>query len=200
MIARLKGIVADIGDDGAIIDVGGVGYQLFCSGRTLAALPPAGGVAQLHVETIMREDRLQLFGFALQNERAWFRRLMTVQGVGARVALTVLSALSPQALLDAVAARDKAPLQRADGIGPKLAARIVAELRDHADTALAEEAPAAAVEATPVEPADDAISALVNLGFGRVEAHGAVARAARSLGDGASMTALIPVALKELGA
>lgn len=204
MIARLKGEVAELSDDGAIIDVGGVGYQLSCSARTLAALPQAGGMAQLHVETIMREDRLQLFGFIQKSERAWFRRLMTVQGVGARVALTVLSALSPQALLEAVAARDKTPLQRADGVGPKLAARIIAELRDHAGAMPAEDAPApgAAANVVPAEDAraEDAISALVNLGYGRVEAYGAVNRASRTLGERASMTTLIPAALKDLGA
>ena len=199
MIARLKGQVAELSDDGAIIDVGGVGYQLSCSARTLAALPPAGGMAQLHVETIMREDRLQLIGFIQQSERTWFRRLMTVQGVGARVALTVLSALSPQALLEAVAARDKTPLQRADGVGPKLAGRIVAELRDHADTPLAEDALKSDGVAAAV-PAENAISALVNLGYGRVEAYGAVNRASRNLGEHASMTTLIPAALKDLGA
>src|SRR5438270_623963 len=130
MIARLAGILVAIGPDGAIIDVGGIGYLAFCSTRTIGRLPPPGGPARLLVETHVREDHIHLYGFIDAAERDWFRLLTTVQGVGARLALAILSATAPDALLLAILAQDKAMLARADGVGPRLATRIVNELRD----------------------------------------------------------------------
>lgn len=205
MIARLKGEIEDTGDGWAVIDVGGVGYMLFCSARTLAALPARGMAARVEVETHVREDHIHLYGFATAHERDWFRLLTTVQGVGARVALAILSALAPDALTRAIAAQDKAALTAAAGVGGKLAARILTELKDKA----AAVAPAIAVHVTGAgdAPGDgpgdtnasEAISALVNLGFGRSEAFGAVHQAVQKM-DAATVEALIPAALKELRA
>ncbi|MDA1133031.1 MAG: Holliday junction branch migration protein RuvA, partial [Proteobacteria bacterium] len=179
MIAELTGAVAEVGADTAVIDVGGVGYLVFCSAATLRALPARGERASLKIETHVREDRIQLFGFATAAERDWFRALQSVQGVGARVALAILSVISPRALAEAIAAQDPVPLTRANGVGPKLAKRIAGELKD-AVSALALDAPGAAVGAGGggIEDGDDArdaVSALVNLGYGRTEAHAAVA-------------------------
>ncbi len=130
MIARLRGRLDTIGDDHAVIDVGGVGYLVVCSANTLAALPGAGEAVDLHVETQLRTESITLYGFKDPAERAWFRLLQTVQGVGARVALAVLSILTPEQLARALAAQDKAALTRASGVGPRLAGRIMSELRD----------------------------------------------------------------------
>ena len=201
MIARLKGEIEDTGDGWAVIDVGGVGYMLFCSARTLAALPARGTTARIEVETHVRQDHIHLYGFATVHERDWFRLLTTVQGVGARVALAILSALAPEVLARAIAAQDKAALTEAAGVGAKLAARILTELKDKAGAG----APAIAVHLTGTvdAPGDthasEAISALVNLGFGRGEAFGAVHQAAQKM-DAATVEALIPAALKELRA
>ncbi len=130
MIARLRGRVDSVGEDHAVVDVGGVGYLVACSARTLGALPGAGEAVDLHVETQVRAESITLYGFRDPTERAWFRLLQTVQGVGARVALGVLSVLTPETLARAVAAQDKAALTRASGVGPRLASRIVAELKD----------------------------------------------------------------------
>ncbi len=203
MIARLKGEIEDSGDGWAVIDVGGVGYMLFCSARTLAALPARGRAARVEVGTHVRQDPIHLYGFATLEERDWFRLLTTVQGVGARVALAILSALAPDVLARAIAAQDKAALTAAAGVGGKLAARILTELKDKA----AAIAPAIAVHAASAVDGDaageghasEAISALVNLGFGRSEAFGAVHQAAQKM-DAATVEALIPAALKELRA
>ncbi|HSR55563.1 MAG TPA: Holliday junction branch migration protein RuvA, partial [Alphaproteobacteria bacterium] len=130
MIASLKGLIESVGEDFAVIETGGVGYLVFCSARTLSALPPAGEAAALKIETHVREDHIHLYGFATAAERDWFRLLITVQGVGARVALAILSVLPPSDLGLALAAGDKAALGRAAGVGPKLAQRIVTELKD----------------------------------------------------------------------
>ena len=195
MIARLKGEIEDTGDGWAVIDVGGVGYMLFCSARTLAALPARGLAARVEVETHVREDHIHLYGFASTQERDWFRLLTTVQGVGARVALAILSALAPEALERAIAAQDKATLTAAAGVGARLAARILTELKDKAGAV----APAIVVHRTDADDAhtSEAVSALVNLGFGRSEAFGAVHQAAQKM-DAATVEALIPAALKEL--
>ena len=129
MIAKLSGILDSVGPDGAVIDVGGVGYLAFCSRRTLGQLPSPGGTVRLLIETHVREDHIHLYGFADAGERDWFRLLTTVQGVGARLALAILSAVAPEALTLAIVAQDKAALARADGVGPRLAARIANELR-----------------------------------------------------------------------
>ncbi len=196
MIAKLTGIVDSAGEDWVVIDVAGVGYLVFCSGRTLSALPRPDGRASLHVETHVREDHIHLYGFAERAERDWFRLLQSVQGVGARVALAILTVLTPDALREAIAAQDKAPLTRASGVGGKLAQRIVAELKDKVASPLAASLPAGAVAGRG--PADDAVSALVNLGYPRVEAFGAVAKASRALGGEAPLESLILQGLKEL--
>ncbi|MEQ9813675.1 MAG: Holliday junction branch migration protein RuvA [Azospirillaceae bacterium] len=204
MIARLKGIVDQLLDGMAVIDVGGVGYLIFCSRRTLDRLGAPGDAASVHVETHVREDHIHLYGFADRAELDAYRILTTVQGVGGRHALALLSVLGPEELSMAIAAQDKAMLTRADGVGPKLAARICAELKDKMAAIPLGPSALTAGPATPrAETAggvsEDAVSALVNLGYGRSEAFGAVARAARELGDGATVQALIPAALKELG-
>ncbi len=199
MIAKLIGTVDEIAADAVVIDVAGVGYQAFCSGRTLARLPPVGAPVQLLIETHVREDHIHLYGFIDRAERDWFRLLMTVQGVGARLALAILSALAPEPLALAILAQDKAALARAEGVGPKLAARIVNELRDKTG-GLAETAAAVAAPAAPMTQgaAADAVSALVNLGYRRSEAYSAVAAAAQRLGGGAGTDALIRAGLQEL--
>jgi holliday junction DNA helicase RuvA len=198
MIARLAGILDQVEEDGAIVDAGGVGYLAFCSARTLGRLPQAGAPVRLFVETHVREDHIHLYGFIDVAERDWFRRLTTVQGVGARLALAILSVLAPDQLSLAIFALDKAALARADGVGPRLAARIVNELRDKVSGLGAPPTPAAAPNETADGPAADAVSALVNLGYRRSEAYGAVAAAAQRLGAGAAAAALIRAGLQEL--
>ena len=206
MIAKLSGTLDSIGPDGAVIDVGGVGYLAFCSTRTLGRLPPSGGAVRLFVETHVREDHIHLYGFIDAGERDWFRLLTTVQGVGARLALAILSAIAPEALPLAIAAQDRAALARADGVGPRLAARIVNELRDKIGTVgVAAPSQAASPAGAPVGAVGitgaiaDAVSALENLNIARAEAYGAVTAAARRLGDGAAVEALITAGLQELG-
>ena len=205
MIAKLSGTLDSVGPDGAVIDVGGVGYLAFCSTRTLGRLPPSGGAVRLLVETHVREDHIHLYGFIDAAERDWFRLLTTVQGVGARLALAMLSAIAPEALTLAIAAQDKTALTRADGVGPRLAARIVNELRDKVGT-LGVAAPTHAVSSAGAPSAGavngavaEAVSALENLNIGRGEAFGAVTAASRRLGDGAAVEALITAGLQELG-
>ena len=201
MIARLTGILEPLGEDRAIVDVGGVGYMVFCSGRTLGQLPADGSTVQLHIETHVREDHIHLYGFAELGELEWFRLLTTVQGVGAKVALAILTAMGPDDLLQAVAAADKAAVSRANGVGPKLAARIVSELKDKVGGIALGAAAAIRVAGTPAAAGGvdvDAVSALVNLGYGRSEAFGAVARAGGRLGDGAPLGDLIRAGLEEL--
>jgi Holliday junction DNA helicase RuvA len=203
MIAKLAGLLDQVMSDGAVIDVGGVGYLVFCSTRTIGQLPPPGGAARLLVETHVREDHIHLYGFIDAVERDWFRLLTTVQGVGARLALALLSAVPPDALALAILAQDKATLARADGVGPRLAARIANELRDKVG-GLATAAPTAMTGATVAVAAEagaatDAVSALVNLGYRRAEAFGAVSAAARRLGEDAALDALIRAGLQELG-
>jgi holliday junction DNA helicase RuvA len=204
MIAKLAGIIDQAGPDSVVIDVGGVGYLAFCSTATISRLPPPGAPARLLIETHVREDHIHLYGFADAAERDWFRRLTTVQGVGARLALAILSATAPDQLTLAIIAQDKAALARAEGVGPKLAARIVNELRDKiGGIALLAPTPgtpaSAAAMAGEAGPAADAVSALVNLGYRRAEAFGAVAAAAQRLGGAAETGALIRAGLQELG-
>lgn len=198
MIARLTGILDSAAADSAIIDVNGVGYLVFASGRTLGALPRPGEAASLLIETHVREDHIHLYGFASVEERDWFRLLTTVQGVGARLALALLGTLAPSAFAEAVLVQDKSSLTRAPGVGPKLAQRIVTELKDKVGGIALAGATAAALDAEPKGPLADAVSALVNLGYRRVEAMGAVSTAARELGRQASTEALIRAGLKEL--
>ncbi len=198
MIGKLTGIVDSTGDDWAILDVGGVGYLVFCSGRTLGLLPPAGGAATLWIETHVREDHIHLFGFAETAERDWFRLLNSVQGVGAKMALAVLSVLPPADLVRAIAAQDKASLSRASGVGPKLAGRIASELKDKAGGMALGPAEVANGAGAGGEVSEDAVSALVNLGYRRAEAFAAVAKASGDLGAKASVESLIKAGLKEL--
>ena len=201
MIAKLTGLVDSVGSDWAVIDVGGVGYLVYCSARSLRQLPPVGEAASVLVETHVREDHIHLFGFLEAGERDWFRLLQTVQGVGARVALGILSVLTPGELAQTVAARDKQPLTRASGVGAKLAARIVAELEDKIGNLALGPGAAASGTAPPGQSArqGDAVSALVNLGYRRVEAFTAVAAASQTLGPEASIELLITSGLRELG-
>jgi holliday junction DNA helicase RuvA len=201
MIARLRGVVDEIGLDGILVDVGGVGYPVLVSTRTRAALPN-GGQATLLIETQIREDAVTYFGFIDRPERDWFRMLTTIQGVGGKVALNILSVFEPDRLAQAILAQDRTLLTRADGVGPKLAARLVTELKDRASAWGLGAAPAqiaAAKPAAPVTgPLEDAVSALVNLGYRRGDALGAVTAAARKLGDQASSGDLIRGGLKEI--
>ncbi len=199
MIAKLAGVIDQIGPEAAVIDVGGVGYLTFCSARTISRLPAVGSTASLLIETHVREDHIHLYGFVDAAERDWFRRLITVQGVGARLALAILSAVAPEQLGLAILAQDKVALTRADGVGARLAARIVNELRDKVGGGIVASVPAAGPPAEASDgPAADAVSALVNLGYRRSEAFGAVATAARRLGGGADAGALIRAGLQEL--
>jgi len=203
MIARLRGRVDGTGEDWAVIDVGGVGYLVHCPARTLGELARATGEVALYVETHVREDRIQLFGFILDAERSWFRLLNSVQGVGARVALGVLGTLRVDEVVQAIALQDKALLSRAPSVGPKLAQRIITELKDKA-VGLTLSTAAKATLAVPLPEAEgtmaDAVSALVNLGFGQAQAMGAVAKASRDAGTGVDVATLIRTSLRELSA
>jgi Holliday junction DNA helicase RuvA len=201
MIAKLKGVVDAVDTDSAIIDVGGVGYLVSASAKTLRNLV-VGEPATVLVETIVREDAIALYGFLETAERDWFRILTTVQGVGARVALSILSTLAPDEIARAIAAQDRATLSRPAGVGPKLAARLATELKDKAAAfGIAAPAPGASPSATPVLTGslnEDAVSALVNLGYRRVDAFGAVARVSQRLGAEARLDAVIRAGLQEL--
>ena len=199
MIAKLAGVIDQIGPEAAVIDVGGVGYLAFCSTRTISRLPVVGAPASLLIETHVREDHIHLYGFLDAAERDWFRQLTTVQGVGARLALAILSAVAPEQLALAILSQDKAALMRAEGVGARLAARIVNELHDKVGGAAAEASVPTTIAAdADTGPAGDAVSALVNLGYGRSEAFGAVAVASRRLGSSADIGALIRAGLQEL--
>ncbi|MEH3160053.1 MAG: Holliday junction branch migration protein RuvA [Sphingomonas taxi] len=195
MIAHLKGRLDSTGIDHAVIDVGGVGYLVGASARTLAAIGPVGEAAMLHTEMLVAEDSIRLVGFARAEERDWFRLLTGVQGVGSRVALAILSALDTQEIARAVSAQDKAMIARANGVGPKLAERIVRELKDKVGTVAL--GPAAAAQVVPVGASADAVSALLNLGFRPAEATNAVAAAEEDLGAGATLDALVRLALRK---
>jgi holliday junction DNA helicase RuvA len=203
MIGKLKGVIDSYGEDFVILDVQGVGYLVHCSARTLQALPGVGEATQLAIETHVREDQIRLFGFLSASEREWFRLLQTVQGVGTKVALAILSTLKPADLATAVALRDKATITRTPGVGPKVAERIVTELKDKApalsavDPAVARLAGAIDERRAP-QPVRDAVSALVNLGYAEVQAAAAIAAAAREAGEAADTARLIRLGLKEL--
>jgi Holliday junction DNA helicase RuvA len=203
MIGKLKGIIESYGEDSVIVDVNGVGYLVHCSARTLQALPAVGEAATLWIETHVREDQIRLFGFVTDLEREWFRLLQTVQGVGTRVALSVLGTLKPADLATAVAMRDKGSIARAPGVGPKVAERICTELKDKAP-AYASVDPAvirlsgALDEKRAPQPVSDAISALINLGYGQPQAAAAIAAAAREAGEAADASRLIRLGLREL--
>jgi Holliday junction DNA helicase RuvA len=203
MIGKLRGTVDAVGEAHAIIDVGGVGYEVQASARTLRDLQ-MGAVVSLAIETHVREDAIRLFGFTSEVERAWFRTLQTIQGVGSKVALAVLGTLSTQGLANAIALQDWAVVEQSPGVGKKLAQRIVAELRDKAPalSVAGLNVPAAAGKGAGVAPASnaaaEAISALTNLGYQPGQASHAIASAMKELGDGAETPALIRRGLKEL--
>ncbi len=209
MIARLKGTIEGIGEDWALVDVHGVGYLVYASRRTLQAMR-MGEEETLLVEMHVREDHIHLFGFVDNQEKQWFTTLITVQGIGTRMALSLLSLYSPEELGRAVMSEDRKALTAADGIGPKLASRVVTELKDKVsrigdtpvgDALAATHVPRAAERIPPADvrahPRQDAVSALENLGYGRSEAFSAVGRAAERLGESAEIPALIREALKE---
>jgi Holliday junction DNA helicase RuvA len=203
MIGKLTGTIDSLGEDFVVLDVHGVGYLVYCSARTLHELPAVGKAAALAIETHVREDQIRLFGFLSAAEREWFRLLQTVQGVGAKVALAILSTLRPADLATAIAMRDKAAITRAPGVGPKVAERIVTELKDKSP-ALAAVDPAVVRLSGALEdkrapgPVSDAVSALINLGYDRPQAMAAISAAVRDAGEGADTARLIRLGLKEL--
>jgi Holliday junction DNA helicase RuvA len=201
MIGKLRGIVDSFDADELILDVNGVGYLVSASARTLRALPQRGEPAELLIETHVREDAIKLYGFLSTAERDWFRLLQSVQGVGAKVALGILGALTADALSAAVARQDKAMMARAPGVGPKLAARLVLELKDKAPASAADglgPAPVAERDAALPKAAQDAILALVGLGYAQAQAATAIAKASGALGAEAETAALIRAGLKAL--
>jgi Holliday junction DNA helicase RuvA len=203
MIGKLRGVIDTYRDDSILLDVHGVGYLVHCSARTLQALPPAGEAATLTIETWVREDQIRLYGFVSEVEREWFMLLTDVQGVGARVALAVLSTLKTAELANAIALGDKAAVARTPGVGGKLAQRIVTELKDKApafasvDPAVVRLSGERGDKRAP-QPVADAVSALVNLGYGEIQASAAIAAAVQSAGDSATTQQLIRFALREL--
>jgi Holliday junction DNA helicase RuvA len=203
MIGKLRGVIDSYGEDWVIVDVGGVGYQVHCSVRTLQAMPQVGEATTLSIETYVREDVIRLYGFAGDLEREWFRLLMTVQGVGAKVALAILGTLKPGDLATAIALQDKAALARSPGVGKKVAERIVTELREKAPAYSSADPTVVHLQADLAErraprPVADAVSALVNLGYAQVQASAAVAAASRSAGESATAEELIRLGLREL--
>ncbi|MEX0860017.1 MAG: Holliday junction branch migration protein RuvA [Cucumibacter sp.] len=203
MIGKLRGLLDGIEGDAVLIDVGGVFYLCHCPTRTIAGLPGRGQGVELYVETVVREDMIRLFGFLTLVEKQWFNLLMTVQGVGTRVALGVLSVLSPGELASAIALEDRAAVARAPGVGPKVALRIVTELKGKTPLGAIPVAGIAGLAAAmgngaAAGPAADAVSALVHLGYPHLQAAMAVAKALAVEGEGAATEALIKAGLKEL--
>lgn len=202
MIAKLRGLLDSVGRDWVIVDVGGVGYEVSCPARVMARLPAIGEPVTLTIETYVREDAIKLFGFLSDAERSWFRLLQNVQGVGTKVALSILGTLEPQDLANAIALQDKAQVARAPGVGPKVAQRIVSELRDKAPALLVAGDIGVQIGGqrgkAPASPTADAVSALVNLGYSAAEANNAVASVSAKLGDGVKAEELIRHGLKEL--
>ena len=200
MIGRLTGNVEALGGDAAIVDVNGVGYLVHASAKSLTAAT-AGGAVRLDIETQMREDAIVLYAFAVPGEKAWFKLLTGVQGVGGRLALQILSALSLEELAAAILAEDKKAISRSDGVGPKLAQRIIGVLKDRVSAGETMAVPAAGagsgIAPTSSGASAEAVSALANLGYGRAEAFAAVARAERQLGAETDLANLITAALKE---
>ena len=203
MIGKLKGTIDEIGEDHVVLDVHGVGYVAHCSARTLGKLGSAGEAAVLFIETYVREDQFRLFGFLTALEREWFRLLQSVQGVGSKVALAVLSTLTPGELANAIALQDKTAVSRAPGVGPKVAVRIITELRNKAPAFAGEASASIGLkqeigEGVASAPVADAVSALTNLGYSRDQAANAVSAALKNGGGGADSARLIRLGLKEL--
>ena len=203
MIGKLKGTIDEIGEDHVVVDVHGVGYVAFCSSRTLGRLGSPGEAVILFIETYVREDQFKLFGFLSALEREWFRLLQSVQGVGSKVALAVLSTLTPGEIANAIALQDKTSISRAPGVGPKVAIRIVTELKNKAPAFAGEAAASIGLkqelgEGVAAAPVSDAVSALTNLGYSRDQAANAIAAALKNGGEGADSAKLIRLGLKEL--
>ncbi len=208
MIGKLRGLVDAVGADHAIIDVGGVGYEVACSSRTLSALPAPGEAVTLSIETHVREDAIKLYGFLSEAERGWFRLLQSVQGVGAKVALSILSTLDVGQIANSIALQDRGMVARAPGVGPKVALRIVTELKDKAPPLVHATAPAAGHSPSQVNgikngsvtpaPAAEAVSALLNLGYAPIQANAAISAAVAKAGEAARTEDLIRLGLKEL--
>lgn len=203
MIGKLKGLIDAFGDDFVLIDVGGVCYQAYCSSKTLSALPRVGEAAVLFIEMIVREDMIRLYGFASEAEKAWFNTLTEVQGVGSRVALSILSVLSPSDLTSAIALQDKAMIGRANGVGPKLAIRIVTELKGKVPAMGTIDAGVLGLQTAIGEGVvnsnvADAVSALTNLGYASAQASAAIARIVAKEGDDTATEKLIRLGLREL--
>lgn len=204
MIGKLKGIIDSHGEDWVLIDVAGVCYEVSCSSRMLSDLPPLGEPATIFIETYVREDQIRLFGFASETERTWFRLLQSVQGVGAKVALAILGTLSPTDLTNAITMQDKAMVVRAPGVGPKVAQRIISELKDKVGALVSETSSGMPVAAGAIvaegqnSAVSDAVSALTNLGYAPAQASGAIAVVYKKAGGEASAEQLIRLGLKEL--
>ncbi len=203
MIGKLKGVIDSYGEDHVILDVQGVGYQVFCPSRILQGLPRTGEASSLHIETIVREDMIRLYGFADEAEREWFRLLMTVQGVGAKVALGILGIMKAGEISSAIALGDKAAITRAPGVGKRVAERVMSELKDKTPAIAGIDTDAlatvqSAAEAPAKSAVSEAVSALTNLGYGQPQANAAVAKVFKSAGEGASTETLIRLGLKEL--
>lgn len=202
MIGKLKGTIDEIGEDFILLDVHGVCYVVYCSARTLGTIGSSGEALTLYVETYVREDQLKLFGFVTMLEKEWFTILQSVQGVGAKVALAILSTLSASELANAIALQDKAMVARAPGIGPKVAQRVVSELKNKVPTAGLSEPDLALKQdlgdGVAASAVTDAVSALANLGYSREQAAGAVSAAVRQAGEEAESATLIRLGLREL--
>ena len=203
MIGKLKGVVDSVGEDWVIIDVHGVGYQVHCSTRTMTGLPSIGEAATLAIETHVRETEIKLFGFMGDLEREWFVLLQNVQGVGAKVALAILGTLTPGDLASAIALQDKAMVSRAPGVGPKVAQRIVSELKDKAPALSGDATGTIGLqqeigEGVATSSVQDAVSALTNLGYSSQQASAAISAALRDAGDDADSGTLIRLGLREL--
>ena len=203
MIGKLTGMVDSYGEDWVVLDVHGVGYHVHCSAKTLQTLPARGEAATLFIETQIRDDQIRLVGFIAEVEREWFRLLLGVQGVGSKVALAVLGTLNASDLASAIALQDKAMIARTPGVGPKVAARIAAELKDRAPGIAGIDMGVIRLQSElgdriAPRPASEAVSALVNLGYGQMQASAAIAAAMREAGDGAETARLIRLGLREL--
>ena len=203
MIGKLKGVVDSYGEDYLILDVQGVGYQIYCTGKTMGTLPRPGEAAALSIETHVRETEIKLYGFSSDLEREWFNLLQSVQGVGAKVALAILDTLAPGDLASAIALQDKAMVARAPGVGPKVAQRIVLELKSKAPALSGDATGTIGLqqelgEGVASSNVADAVSALTNLGYGAPQASAAIAAAVKSAGEEADTQTLIRVGLKEL--
>lgn len=204
MIGKLKGLYDSSGTDWVIVDVAGVGYHVFCSGQTLRNLPLPNQPITLYIDTHVREDHIHLYGFLSQEERSWFRTLLAIQGVGGKVALSILSCLSPEQLYTAIVAEDKKALTQADGVGPKVAIRLITELKEKIVGMSFGAESATVVPLKGAAPAEnqnlknDAISALTNLGYTASDAFTQATKAMAVLGDEATLDQIIKAALKEL--